>query len=104
MVTERRSTLGPWLDRILIGSVGAIIIWFGGELRDLTKTVQTLCVTMASNGVEVKNINQRLDRQQLELDEVKRTQEVHLREDRQKFYLVTRPRSGQTEQEHPPRP
>ena len=46
-MTERRATLSSWLDRILIGAVGLIIVWFGGRLEKLTNTVQRLCETMS---------------------------------------------------------
>ena len=100
-MTERRATLGYWLDRLLIGSVGLIIIWFGGKLEMLTTTVQQLCVTMAANGVEIRSANQRIDRLQFEQDGLKESYENHLREDRQKFFLVAKPRAAQTEEPIP---
>ena len=100
-MTERRTTLSSWLDRILIGSVALIILWFGGRMEKLTDTVQTLCETMAANGVEVKTINLRLDRLQFEQDTLKTGFETYLREDRQKFYLVAKPRTAQTEEPLP---
>lgn len=101
-MTERRATLGPWLDRILIGSVGLIILWFGGELKNLTKTVQDLCVTMAANQVELRVANQQAERNRLDIDKLRADYETHLREDRQKFYLVAKPRSAPVEEEYRP--
>ena len=43
----RRATLGSWLDRILIGAVGLIIVWFGGKLEMLNTTVQQLCAIIS---------------------------------------------------------
>ena len=100
-MTGRRATLGPWLDRILIGAVGLIIVWFGGKLEMLNATVQRLCETMAANGVEIKSANMRIDRLQFEQDSLKTSYETQLREDRQKFYLVAKPRTAQTEEPIP---
>ena len=102
-MTERRATLGSWLDRLLIGAVGLIIVWFGGRLEMLTSTVQRLCETMSANGVEIKSANMRIDRLQFEQDQLKTGFETNLREDRQKFYLVAKPRAAQTEEPIPGR-
>ena len=100
---KRRATLGSWLDRLLIGAVGLIIVWFGGRLEMLTNTVQRLCETMSANGVEIKSANMRIDRLQFEQDQLKTGFETYLREDRQKFYLVAKPRTAQTEEPIPGR-
>jgi hypothetical protein len=102
-MTTPRGSLGSWLDRILIGAVGLIIVWFGGKLEMLNTTVQRLCETMAANGVEIRSANQRIDRLQFEQDALKTSYETNLREDRQKFYLVAKPRTAQTEEPVPGR-
>jgi hypothetical protein len=100
-MTTPRATLGSLLDRLLIGSVGLIIIWFGGKLEMLTTTVQQLCVTMAANGEQLRAANIRIDRLQFEQDTFKESYENYLREDRHKFFLVAKPRAAQTEEPIP---
>ena len=76
-MTTPRATLGSWLDRIVIGAVGLIIIWFVGKLEMLTTTVQQLCVTMAANGEQLRSANQQGERNRVDIDKLRADYETH---------------------------
>jgi hypothetical protein len=62
MANERRTaTLGVWLDRLLIGAIGMIFIYFGNKIDELTKKVGALAENMASVATEIKYTNQKTD-------------------------------------------
>lgn len=76
MVIERRSTLGVWLDRIIIAAVGYIIFSFGNRVEDLTKKVGSMAESMAAIVSEIKFTNEKTDQLNTRF-------EKHLEEDRQ---------------------
>lgn len=70
--------LGDWLDKLLVAAIGAIFIWFGAKVEDLTKKVANLCETMAAVTVELKTNKEQVDRLRFDFDR-------HQEEDRKAF-------------------
>jgi hypothetical protein len=76
--------IGDWADKILIGAVGAIFIWFGMKVNTLTDKVQALCETMSALTVEMSNNKSETDRLRADFAAHVREDRINTREERQR--------------------
>ena len=84
---RRRMGVSDWADKLLIGAVGAIFIWFGTKVNTLTDKVQVLCETMSALTVEMSNTKAETDRLRADFSAHVKEDLDHAREDRRKVPL-----------------
>lgn len=72
---RRRMTFGEATDRLLLAAMGAIFLWFGAKVDDLTKKVENLLQTMSAVVAKQDMGEKRLDKLESVLDDHVRVRE-----------------------------
>ena len=87
MTEAKRLSFGEYADRILIAAVGAIFIWLGTRVENLSAKVETLIATNAAYAVALERTQKEQDRLRADFDE-------HQREDRVRFTSIGKLKGG----------
>ena len=82
---RRKMTLGDWMDRLLIGAVAAIFIWFGTRIEHLTTKVENLLQAMATTVAKQDSADKRIDYVEKHIATIEEDMKDHFKEDRSRF-------------------
>lgn len=82
---SRKMGLSEWLDRLLIGAVAAIFIWFGTRIDNLSIKVESLLTAMATTIAKQDSTDKRIEANEKHIDMVESDLKEHFKEDRARF-------------------